>query len=77
MATITVEILEEAFRQPSAEHEDYKIDSSRDFTWLRVPDEVRLGLLNLLGGLSEMQLQERGLSVEEARAMSVLYNALT
>ncbi len=73
---IEIEVAEDTWRQPDAERKDNGDDLARTFTWLRLPEDVRRGLCQLMGTLSVNELQRRGLSREAALRVSDLYQTL-
>jgi hypothetical protein len=73
---IEVEVCEDVWRQAYAEREDNGDDLSRNFTWLRLPEDARRALLKLMGTMSLNDLMARGLTREEALTAGDLYFAL-
>lgn len=73
---IEIEVNEGAWRQADAERKDSGDDLSRNFIWLRLPDDVRVGLWKLMGTLSLDELMSRGLDRETALKTMDLYQAM-
>ena len=73
---IDVEINEGEWRQTDAERQDNGDDMTRNFTWLRLPEDVRVGLVKLLGGCSLDDLMARGIPRETALRVMDLYVTL-
>lgn len=73
---IEIEVNEGTWRQADAEAKDNGDDLSRNFTWLRLPEDVRRGLCKLMGTMSLDELERRGLSREVALKVGDLYTVL-
>lgn len=73
---IEIEISEDIWRQADAERQDNGDDLSRNYTWLRLPEDVRRGLCILMGTMSLDELERRGLSRDVALKVGNLYHAL-
>lgn len=73
---IEIEVCEDTWRQADAEAKDNGDDLSRNFTWLRLPDDVTRGLCKLMGTMSCEELERRGLSPEVALKVAGLYQVL-
>lgn len=73
---IEIEVNEELWRQLDAEMKDNGDDLSRSWCWLRLPEDVRRGLCKLMGSLSLDELMRRGLTQDEAKRVSDMYQAL-
>lgn len=73
---IEIEVSEDVWRQADAESKDNGDDLSRNFTWLRLPEDVRRGLCKLMGTMSLDELKRRGLDHATALKVSDLYQAL-
>lgn len=73
---IEIEVNEDTWRQAEAEAQDNGDDLSRNFTWLRLPEDVRRGLCQLMGTMSLDELERRGLSRDVARKVGDLYTVL-
>ncbi|MFN7434615.1 MAG: hypothetical protein ACK5YV_05065 [Betaproteobacteria bacterium] len=73
---IAIEVCEETWRQADAERKDNGDDLSRNYTWLRLPEDARMALCKLMGKMSLNDLMARGLTRDEALKASDLYYAL-
>jgi hypothetical protein len=73
---IEIEVNEDTWRQADAERQDNGDDLSRNFVWLRLPEDVRRGLCKLMGTMSMDELGRRGLSREVALKVGDLYTEL-
>lgn len=73
---IEIEVNEEIWRQFDAERQDNGDDLSRNWTWLRLPEDVRRGLCRLMGTMSLDDMMARGLNREEALRVGDMYQAL-
>ena len=73
---IEIEVDEDGFRQPDVERKDNGDDLTRSFTWLRLPDDVRRGLIRLLGRTSLNDLLALGIPKEEALKVLDIHTAL-
>lgn len=70
---IEIEVDESSIRQADAERKDNGDDLSRDHVWLRLPDDVRVGLMKVLGRQSLDDVKACGLSQETALKVMDLY----
>lgn len=73
---IEIEVNELLWRQADAEAKDNGDDLTRNFIWLRLPEDVRRGLCKLMGTMSVDEMMRRGLSRETALRVGDLYTAL-
>lgn len=73
---IEIEVCEDTWRQADAEAKDNGDDLSRNYTWLRLPEDVSRGLCKLMGTMSMDELTRRGLTHDEALRVGDLYTVL-
>jgi hypothetical protein len=73
---IEIEVNEETWRQADAEVKDNGDDLTRNYAWLRLPEDVRCGLCILLGTMSMDELIGRGLSPDVAEKVLCIHVAL-
>ena len=73
---IEFEIIEGLARQSNADTADNGDDLSRQFAWLRLTEDERQGLLQVLGRMSLDDIVAKGVSREAALKVMDLYFAL-
>lgn len=73
---IEFEVVEDHMRQYHADNADNGDDLSRQFTWLRLPDDVRRGMLQVLGRMSLDDIVAKGVPRETAIKVMDIYFAL-
>jgi len=73
---INIEVSEDTWRQADAERQDNGDDLTRNHCWLRLPEDVRVGLCKLMGTMSLDEMIRRGLTREEALKVGDIYQVL-